>query len=485
MVRILVLYDAAAPLGFRAGRRPEYPSRVEDDEMSKFDYDLFVIGAGSGGVRAGRVAAELGAKVAVAEEKRPGGTCVNLGCIPKKLLFYGSSFRDHFEYARSYGWHAGSPSFRWEELVRNKDREIRRLNEVYRDLLRRAGVDYVEGKAVLAGPHEVLVGSRRIRSRFVLVATGSRPWRPSVPGIEHTVTSDDVFSLPARPDTVLVVGGGYIAVEFAGIFHGCGARVILVHRRPLFLRGFDIDVRRTVATAMERKGIELRFETEVRRFDREGEKVRAELSDGTQVLADLVLCATGRVPATAGLGLERVGVELDGAGAVVVDEYSRSSVPSIYAVGDCTNRLNLTPVAIAEGDAVARTLFGPRPVRPDHANVPTAVFGNPPLACVGLTEEEARKRVGKVDVYRSTFRPLKHTLTGKDELALVKLVVDPVTDRVLGCHMVGEEAPEILQGFAVALRCGATKADFDETIGIHPTAAEEFVTLRAPVAPAQ
>ncbi len=443
-----------------------------------YDFDLLTIGAGSGGVRASRIAAGYGARVAVAEQGRLGGTCVNLGCIPKKLLYYASHFAEDFADAAAYGWSVGERSFDWGRLIAAKDREIARLNGVYRRLLEQSGVAILEGRAMLQAPHEVRVGGRRVTAEHVVIATGSRPSRPDEPGSELAVTSDEMFHLPELPRQVAIVGGGYIAVEFAGILHGLGARVTQLYRGPLFLRGFDDDVRAALAEEMRKKGIDLRFDAPVERIERCDGGLRVALRGGEAVSADLVLCATGRVPNTRGLGLEACGVELRPNGAVVVDELSRSTVPGIHAIGDATDRINLTPVAIHEGAALATTLFGGRPVRPDHTGVPSAVFSQPSVAAVGLTETEARRRLASVDVYRSRFRPLKHTLTGREETTLMKLVVDGATDRVVGCHMVGPDAGEIIQGLAVALRCGATKAQLDATVGIHPTAAEEFVTMR-------
>lgn len=446
--------------------------------MTTPDYDLFVLGAGSGGVRAARIAAGLGARVAVAEERHLGGTCVNVGCVPKKLLVYASHFADAFADARGFGWNVQSPRFDWRALIANKNREIARLNGVYRRLLEGAGVAVIEARARLVDATTVAAGDRTVRARHVLVATGGRPVVPAVPGAEHVITSNEAFFLDDLPGRVVIVGGGYIAVEFAGIFAGLGARVHQLYRGSLFLRGFDDDIRTTLADEMRKKGIDLRFETTVERITRRGDERLVALASGETIACDLVLYATGRAPNTEGLGLEAAGVRLDGNGAVVVDAYSRSSVESIFAVGDCTDRLNLTPVAIREGQAVAWTLFGAKPTTADHTGVPTAVFSQPPAATVGLTEAEARAGHARVDVYRTAFRPMKHTLTGRDEKTMIKLVVDAETDRVLGAHMVGADAPEIIQGIAIALKCGARKADFDATVGIHPTAAEEFVTLR-------
>ena len=426
--------------------------------MAEFDYDLFAIGAGSGGVRACRVSASLGARVAVAEESDLGGTCVNLGCIPKKLFVYASHFRDDFEDAAGFGWTLGNRRFDWPTLVANKDREIARLNEVYRKLLADAGVDLIEGRARVLDAHTLEVGERTITAANILIATGSQPSLPSVPGIEFAMTSDQAFHLSELPRRAIVIGGGYIAVEFAGIFQGLGVATTQLYRGPLFLRGFDDDVRNFLASEMRERGVDLRFEANVASI----EKVSG-------------------IPRTRGLGLEEAGVALDEKGAVSVDAFSRSSVPSIWAIGDATDRINLTPVAIHEGTCVAKTLFGGVGTKPDHTGVASAVFSQPAIGTIGPSEAAAREAYGEIDVYRSTFRALKHTLTGRDEQTMMKLIVDRASDRVVAAHMVGADAGEIVQGFAVALKCGATKAQFDATIGIHPTSAEEFVTMRDPV----
>ncbi len=451
--------------------------------MAEFDYDLFVIGAGSGGVRASRLSASFGARVAVAEERFLGGTCVNVGCIPKKLLVYASAFREELEEAAAgYGWTVGDVRFDWSTLIASKNREIERLNGVYARLLDDAGVERFEGRATLVDPHTVAMGDRRFTARHILVATGSKPHRPrEIEGVEHAITSDEAFYLKELPRRVLVVGGGYIAVEFAGIFHGLGSEVTQIYRGPVFLRGFDDDIRRHLAEEMRHKGIDLRFDRVPVSIESTTDGVRATLDSGEVVLADVLLCATGRHPNSRGIGLERIGVELGADGAIVVDEYSNSSLPSIHAIGDVTNRINLTPVALHEGICLANTLFNDTPMRPVHEAVPAAVFSQPPVGTVGLTESDARARFGEIDIYRSTFRALKHTLTGSRTRTLMKLVVDRKTQRVLGVHMVGHDASEIVQGFAVAVKAGLSKAQLDATIGIHPTAAEEFVTMRQPV----
>ncbi|MFQ5684192.1 MAG: glutathione-disulfide reductase [Candidatus Binatia bacterium] len=445
-----------------------------------YDYDLFTIGAGSGGVRASRMSAGYGASVAIAEERYLGGTCVNVGCIPKKLLVYAAHFADDFEDAAGFGWTVGSPHADWTALIDRKNREIARLNGVYRNLLEKSGVRIFDARAHILDPHTVEVGGKRITAANILVATGGWPVVPDVPGKEHVITSNEAFFLKELPSRVIIVGGGYIAVEFAGIFHGLGMEVVQLYRGPLFMRGFDIDVRRTLATEMIKKGIDLRFDSAVTRIDRAGESVVATLKDGTSVGAGAILFATGRAPNTAGLALEKVGVKMTRNGAIAIDGHFRTSVSSIYAIGDVTDRLKLTPVAIAEGMVFARTLFAGESSIMDYENVPTAVFSQPPVGSVGYTEETACERCGPVDIYKSIFRPLKHTLSGRDEKTMMKLIVERATDRVVGCHMVGPDAGEIIQGLAIALKCRATKAQFDATVGVHPTAAEEFVTMRGP-----
>ena len=450
--------------------------------MAQYDYDLFTIGAGSGGVRASRMSASFGAKVAIAEERYLGGTCVNVGCIPKKLLVYASHCGDDFTDAKNYGWTIPETRFDWAQLIANKNKEIQRLNGVYRRVLNDAGVAIIEDHAEVVDDHTVEIGGKKLTAKYILVAVGSWPMVPEFPGHEHAITSNEAFYLPRLPQRVIIVGGGYIGVEFAGIFHGLGAHTTQLYWNELFLRGFDDDIRRTLAEEMRKRGVDLRCKTDINRIEKIGGILTATLTDGTSVQADQIMYATGRVSKTPRLGLEKAGVSLKTNGAVVVDEYSKSSVESIYAIGDCTDRMMLTPVAIAEGMALANTLFNAKPTKPNYLNVPTAVFSTPPCGTVGLTEQQARAKDFAVDIYKSVFKPLKHTLTGRDERTMMKLVVDRATDRVLGCHMVGADAGEIIQGLAVALNCGATKAQFDATIGIHPTAAEEFVTLRTKVA---
>ncbi len=443
-----------------------------------YDYDFFVMGAGSGGVRAARIAAGHGARVAVAENRYLGGTCVNVGCVPKKLLVYASHFAHDFEDAAGFGWTVGERGFDWGRLIANKNAEILRLNGIYKSMLDGAGVTIIDGTASLADAHTVAVGDKTFTAEHILVAVGGWPTVPEIPGREHAITSNEVFFLDKFPRRVIVVGGGYIAVEFAGIFHGLGAEVVQLYRGGLFLRGFDDDVRAHLAGEMTKQGIDLRFNSTIESLAKRDGTLRATLDGGEVLEADCVMYATGRAPNTAGIGLGHAGVELNAKGAVVVDEYSQTSVDNIYAVGDVTDRINLTPVAIREGHAVADTLFNNTPSAADHADVPSAVFSQPPIGSVGLTEAEARKRYGDVDIFKSSFRAMKHTLTGRDEQTFMKLIVDRASGRVVGCHMIGAEAGEIIQGIGIAVKCGATKAQFDATVGIHPTTAEEFVTMR-------
>ncbi|MDG9930112.1 MULTISPECIES: glutathione-disulfide reductase [unclassified Pseudomonas] len=449
-----------------------------------YEFDLFVIGAGSGGVRAARFAAGFGARVAVAESRYLGGTCVNVGCVPKKLLVHGAHYAEDFEQAAGFGWNAGEPTFDWPTLIANKNREIQRLNGIYRNLLVNSGVTLLEGHARLLGPNEVEVNGERHSARHILIATGGWPQVPDIPGNELAITSNEAFFLEQLPRRVLVVGGGYIAVEFASIFHGLGAQTSLLYRKDLFLRGFDGAVRKHLKEELEKKGLDLQFNTDIDRIERQDDgSLLATLKDGRQLAADCVFYATGRRPMLDNLGLENTGVKLNDKGFIEVNDNFETHEPSILALGDVIGRVQLTPVALAEGMAVARRLFRPEEYRElDYDLIPTAVFSLPNIATVGLTEEQARERGYEVKVFESRFRPMKLTLTECQERTLMKLVVDGKTDKVLGCHMIGPEAGEIVQGLAVALKAGATKRVFDETIGIHPTAAEEFVTMRTPVA---
>ncbi|WP_095149229.1 glutathione-disulfide reductase [Pseudomonas sp. Irchel s3a18] len=449
-----------------------------------YDFDLYVIGAGSGGVRAARFAAGFGAKVAVAESRYLGGTCVNVGCVPKKLLVYGAHFAEDFEQSRGFGWSLDEADFDWATLIANKDREINRLNGIYRNLLVNSGVTLHEGHAKLLDPHTVEVNGQRFTANTILVATGGWPQIPEIPGREHAISSNEAFFLKTLPKRVLVVGGGYIAVEFAGIFHGLGAETTLLYRGELFLRGFDSSVRKHLQEELTRRGMDLQFNADIERIDKQADgSLNVTLKDGRQLQADCVFYATGRRPMLDNLGLENTRVTFDNKGFVEVDELYQTAEPSILAIGDVIGRVQLTPVALAEGMAVARRLFKPEQYRPvDYNMIPTAVFSLPNIGTVGLTEEQAREAGYEVQLFESRFRPMKLTLTECQERTLMKLVVDARTDKVLGCHMVGPDAGEIVQGLAIALKAGATKRDFDETIGVHPTAAEEFVTMRTPVA---
>jgi len=448
-----------------------------------YDFDLYVIGAGSGGVRAARFAAGFGAKVAVAESRYLGGTCVNVGCVPKKLLVYGAHFAEDFEQSSGFGWSLGEADFDWATLIANKDREINRLNGIYRNLLVNSGVTLHEAHAKIVGPHEVEVNGERYTAKNILIATGGWPQIPEIPGHEHAISSNQAFFLKELPKRVLVVGGGYIAVEFAGIFHGLGANTTLLYRGDLFLRGFDGSVRKHLQEELTKRGLDLQFNADIARIDKQSDgSLKATLKDGRVLEADCVFYATGRRPMLDNLGLENTDVQLDDKGFIKVDEQYQTTEPSILALGDVIGRVQLTPVALAEGMAVARRLFKPEQYRPvDYKMIPTAVFSLPNIGTVGLTEEEAREAGHEVVIYESRFRPMKLTLTDCQERTLMKLVVDGKSDKVLGCHMVGPDAGEIVQGLAIALKAGATKRDFDDTIGVHPTAAEEFVTMRTPV----
>lgn len=447
-----------------------------------YDFDLFVIGAGSGGVRAARFAASYGARVAVAESRYLGGTCVNVGCVPKKLLVYGAHYAEDIGQAQGYGWTIDGATFDWKTLIANKDHEIQRLNGIYKNLLTDSGVTLLQAHARLIDAHTVEVEGRHYSAEHILVATGGWPFVPEIPGREHAITSNEAFYLDELPRRVLVVGGGYIAVEFASIFHGCGADTKLLYRGELFLRGFDGSLRDHLKDEMIKKDIDLQFNADIARIDKQADgSLLATLKDERTLEADCILYATGRRPMLEGLGLENVDVALDNRGFIAVDEQFRTSTPSILAIGDVIGRIQLTPVALAEGMAVARQLFKPDEYRPvDYNTIATAVFSLPNMATVGLTEEEAREQGHKVVLFESRFRPMKLTMTGSLERSLMKLVVDADTDKVLGCHMAGPDAGEIMQGMAVALKAGATKRIFDDTVGIHPTAAEEFVTMRTP-----
>jgi glutathione reductase (NADPH) len=448
--------------------------------MPTCDYDLYVIGAGSGGVRAARIAARHGAKVGIAEADRVGGTCVIRGCIPKKLMAYAGHFSGDFEDAVGFGWSVEA-RFDWPTLIANKDREIDRLSGLYIKGLSTAGAELHQARTRLVDAHTIaLDDGRSFRAEHILIATGGRPVRPDFPGAEHVIVSDEVFHLREQPRRIAIAGAGYIALEFASIFRGVGSEVTVMHRGPELLRGFDADVRSALREELEARGVRFRFHVEVASIEKGRGGLQVAFKQGGGVEADAVMFAIGRHPNTAALGLDRAGIALGPGGAIPVDAWSRTSVPHIYAVGDVTDRVALTPVAIREAHAFADTVFGRKPWSVDYEIIPTAVFSNPPVGTVGLTEEEARAR-GSVEIYRARFRPLRHTLSGRNERTMMKLVVDAATQRVLGVHMVGEDAPEIIQALAVAVRMGATKADFDATMALHPTSGEEFLTLREKV----
>ncbi|MEQ8736917.1 MAG: glutathione-disulfide reductase [Rhodospirillaceae bacterium] len=446
--------------------------------MSKYDFDLITIGAGSGGVRASRLSAGYGGRVATIEESRVGGTCVMRGCVPKKLLVYGAHYAEHFEDAAGFGWTVGETSHDWSALIAAKDKELDRLERVYHRMFQDSGVNLIEGRGVLADAHTVEVDGKTYTTEKILVAVGGWPFIPDITGKEHAITSNEALDLKELPEKILIVGGGYIALEFAGIFNAFGSKVDVAIRSGAILRGFDNDVSNTVSEELEKKGISIHRDCVLRSIEKLADgRLSVMVDRGEELIVDQVMYATGRSPNTDGLGLENAGVKVTNDGAIIVDEWNRSSVENIFAVGDVTDRVNLTPVAINEGRVFAETFFNNNPLTLDYTNIASAVFTQPTVATVGLTEEQAREK-HKVKIFISRFRAMKHTLSGRDERIMMKLVVDKDTDKVLGCHMVGDEAPEIIQGLAVALKCGATKAQFDATIGIHPTAAEEFVTMR-------
>jgi len=448
--------------------------------MADHDVDLFVIGAGSGGVRAARVASSYGARVMIAEEYRVGGTCVIRGCVPKKLLVYASRFSDEFEDAEGYGWSVGKTKFDWATLIANKDREIARLETAYTTTLERYNVEIVKSRAVLEDAHTVrLATGTRIRAETILIATGARPHHGTpIAGEKYVISSNEAFHLKKLPKRVLIQGGGYIALEFAGIFNGLGSEVTLVYRGEKILRGFDEDVREHLTRELGLRGIKVTTRKIVKAVEKVNRGLDVALSDNEQVMVDLAMFATGRRPNVEGLGLETAGVKISERNGIIVDAYSRTSVPNIYAVGDVTDRVNLTPVAIREGHAFADTVFGDKPTKVDHSKVPTAVFSEPEVGVIGLTETQAVEKLAAVDIYKTSFRPMKATLSGRDTRVFMKLVVDGNTDRVVGCHIVGPDAAELIQVIGIAVTMGATKADFDATMAVHPTAAEELVTMR-------
>ena len=451
--------------------------------MAEFDYDLFVIGAGSGGVRAARLAAQSGARVAVAEESRYGGTCVIRGCVPKKLMVYASGFHEAFEDAAGFGWAVGSPSFDWQKLCAARDAEVDRLENIYlNNALEGNGVKAIRQRATLSGPQEVeLADGSRLTAKTILVATGGRPSRLPIDGADLAIVSDDIFHLPTQPKTMIVMGGGYIAAEFACIFAGLGTKVTMVNRSPTILKAFDHDLQETLIEEMEKKGLDLRLGDGPASIEDLGETKRVTLKSGATLEADVVFMATGRHANTEGLGLEALGIETGKSGEIKVDQYSQTSVPSIYAVGDVTDRAQLTPVAIREGAAFIETVFNNNPTSPDHELIPTAIFTQPEIGTVGLSENEAREKYD-IEIYRAKFRPMLHTLSGRDEKMLMKIVVDKSNRKVLGVHILGHGAGEMIQCVGIAVKMGATKEDFDRTMAVHPTAAEELVTMKTPVA---
>lgn len=448
--------------------------------MGNFDYDLFVIGAGSGGVRAARLSAGFGARVAIAEDRYMGGTCVNVGCVPKKLYVYAAEYGKGFHDAHGFGWEGTEPRFDWATLRDNKQTEISRLNSIYRNLLTDANAQIIDGQASIVDAHTVAVGHKHYTAEKILVATGGWPRIPDFEGREYAVSSNEIFDLESFPQRLVIVGGGYIAVEFAGVFNGLGAKTTQLYRGPLFLRGFDSDIRAHAAQEIRKSGVDLRFEVNVRSIAPDGEALRVTLTDGSQLQADAVLCATGREANLDGLGLKNVDVRLTRRGTIEVDEFFCTSEPTIFALGDVIGGIELTPVALAQGMAFARRNFGSLDQQVDYDFIPTAVFCQPTIGTVGFTEEEAQAKFGQIRLFKSRFRPMKHTLSGSNEQAFMKIIVDAATDRVVGVHMMGPDAGEILQGIAIAMRGGATKSLFDTTIGIHPTTAEELVTMREP-----
>lgn len=449
--------------------------------MTQYDYDLFVIGAGSGGVRAARTAAGLGVRVAIAENRYLGGTCVNVGCVPKKLFVYAAHFQEDFRAAAGFGWSKHQPVFDWAHLMTKKNNEIERLRGIFNSLLKNAGVCLFSQQASIVDAHSVRVGEKTISCERILIATGGWPKIPDIQGKEYVVSSNEMFELQALPKRLIIVGGGYIAVEFAGIMHGLGVATTLCYRGEKILRGFDEDLRDFVTVEMQKKGINILHNTQINRIEKNAQGLTAEINQGHKLDADLVLYATGRTPNIAGLGLEKLGIEHNAKGAIKVNEFYQTNVDSIYALGDVTDRFNLTPVATAEAMALVNQLYTDQPSSVDYDNIPTAVFCQPNIGTVGLSESEAKKRYSDIDIYKSVFTPMKHTLSGLNEKTLMKMVVRRSNDLVVGIHMVGPEAGEIIQGMAIAIRSGATKAVFDSTIGIHPTSAEEFVTMRSPV----
>jgi glutathione reductase (NADPH) len=449
--------------------------------MTEFDFDLFVIGAGSGGVRAARMAASMGARVAIAEEKYLGGTCVNVGCVPKKLFVYASHFQEEFAAAKGFGWSVGTTTFDWSQLINNKNAEIQRLQGIYAGLLKQSGATLFDGKASLIDAHTVQIADKHYRAQHILIATGGWPSVPEIAGKEHIMTSNDMFALDQLPNSIVIVGGGYIAVEFAGIMNGLGVKTSLCYRGNQLLRGFDDDIRNFLAAEMSKKGVAIHFNAQINSIEKNTEGYVAHFEDGSSMQTDLIMYATGRTPNTQHLGLEALGVAQQKNGAIKVNQYYQTNIPSIYALGDVTDRINLTPVATAEAMTLINWIFKNQQTDMNYENIPTAVFSQPNIATVGLSEADAREKFDDISIYISKFKAMKNTLSGIDEKTLMKMIVRTTTDQVVGIHMVGADAGEIIQGMAVAIKAGATKAVFDSTIGIHPTAAEEFVTMRSPV----
>ena len=446
--------------------------------MSRYEYDLFVIGGGSGGIRAARLSSSFGARVAIAEEKYLGGTCVNVGCVPKKLFFYASYFSEEFNHAQSYGWYHNNNRFVWNDLIKNKNKEIERLNGIYQKILVDSNVKVFEGHAKIIDPHTIKINNENITTKYIMIATGGWPYVPNIEGKELAITSNEAFFLETLPNKIIIVGGGYIAVEFASIFKGLNIETSLIYRGPLFLRGFDKDLREVLSNEMKKKGINLIFNKDIKKIKKINTEISAELDDGQELISDQVMFATGRRPNCSNIGLDEVGLKLDADGAIEINSNYQTNISSIYAVGDVTNRINLTPVALAEGSIVANNLFNNTSKIASYENIPTCVFSQPNIATVGLTEDEARKKYKDITVYKSLFTPLKLTLTQSNEKSFIKLITNKKTNLVIGAHMVGENAGEIMQGIAIAIKAGATKDIFDSTIGIHPTLAEEFVTMR-------
>lgn len=445
-----------------------------------YEYDYFVIGAGSGGVRSSRIAAGLGAKVGVAEYKDIGGTCVNVGCVPKKIMAYAADYHAHFQDSKGYGWDIGShPTFDWQAFIARKDAEIKRLNGIYDGLLEKAGVDYYPDHASFIDEHTLQVGDKQITADKTLIAVGGTPRKTDIPGAEYTVTSDEIFYLKEQPKHILIIGGGYVAVEFSHIFHGMGSKVSLHYRGDMFLRSFDDDMRKSLHEEMVKDGVDVTFNSDLASVEKKGNTLIATMTNGDVIECDCILSAIGRDPNTKNLGLEKIGIDTEDCGQIKINERYETNIPHIYALGDVANQWHLTPIATAEGQTLARRLFGgEKDSEVCYQNIATAIFSQPPIATTGYSEKQAIELGYDIEVFKSKFRSMKFVLAEREERILMKLVVDKKTDKVIGCHMIGLDSPEIMQGFAVAMNAGATKADFDRTIGIHPTAAEEFVTMK-------